>query len=85
MVRAVGIGGGVVPAAATKIDSGAMAVSAVGVVESVTCTVKSDVAAELGVPVITPLDDRASSVGSAPVVMVHEYGAVPPEATRLAE
>lgn len=72
------------PAAATKIDSGAVAVSAVGVVESVTRTVKSDVPAALGVPVTTPLDERLSPAGGEPKVVVHEYGAVPPEATRVA-
>jgi hypothetical protein len=53
---------------------------------SVTRAVKLKVLAILGVPVMAPvLAFRLSPGGSAPAASVHVYGAVPPEATRLAE
>jgi hypothetical protein len=48
-----------------------------GVVESLTCTVKPKVPAAFGVPEITPPEARLSPEGSDPEATVHEYGACP--------
>jgi hypothetical protein len=47
---------------------------------STTRTVKFEVPAVDGVPLIVPVEDRISGAGSAPCVMDHVYGVVPPEA-----
>jgi len=52
----------------------------VGGVESVTCTVKLDVPAAVGVPEITPAVLNASPAGSEPLSRFHSMGDVPPEA-----
>lgn len=50
----------------------AVVLAGVGVCESVTLTVKFDVATTVGVPLIAPLDGfRVSPVGRLPDVMVH--------------
>ena len=57
-------------------------VSAVPPVESVTCAVKVNVPAAVGVPVIAPVP--AANVrppGSVPETIEYVYGAVPPPAT----
>jgi hypothetical protein len=56
-----------------------------GEVESVTCTVKLDRPALVGVPLIVPPLPRLRPAGSDPEVTVHEYGVVPPEAARVDE
>ena len=47
---------------------------------SVALTVKSNVPAVVGVPVIAPLLDNVKPPGSAPALIDHVYGAVPPVA-----
>ena len=56
-----------------------------GCEESETDTVKLEVPALLGVPEITPPDDRVSPAGRDPEAMLHTYGAIPPLADRVAE
>jgi hypothetical protein len=56
----------VAEAAETTMEKLAVAVLAVGVLESVTRTVKVDVPVVLGVPEITPADESESPVGSEP-------------------
>lgn len=70
---------------AITMPSAFVAVSA-GVVESLTCTVKSAVPAAVGVPVITPVAlCKVRPAGRAPAVNVHdEYGGVPPVAFSVA-
>jgi hypothetical protein len=68
----------------TEILSGCEACSA-GEEESVTCTVKLDRPARVGVPLIVPLLLRLRPAGNEPDVTVHEYGVVPPEAARVDE
>jgi hypothetical protein len=59
------------PPAETTIERSAVAVRAVGVVESVTVTVKSEVPAAVGVPEMAPLEaSRLSPAESDPVVTV---------------
>jgi hypothetical protein len=60
-----------VPAAATLIERACVAVLAVGAVESVTVTVKFEVAAAVGVPVITPAELSVNPAGSVPTVTAH--------------
>ena len=63
----------------------AVAVFAVGVSESVTLTVKFAVPEAVGVPEMAPV--AALSVkptGKLPLVMVHEYGVMPPVACNVA-
>jgi hypothetical protein len=63
-----------------------VAVWAVGVVESVTFTVKLNVPAEVGVPEITPLDAvKLSPGGRRPELMLQVYGVTPPVAVKVAE
>src|SRR3989304_3409264 len=51
---------------------------------SVTCTVKFDVPAVVGVPLITPVAVlRASPVGSGPTDTAQLYGVLPPAATTV--
>jgi hypothetical protein len=60
------------PLGAITIERAAVAVRAVGVVESVTVTVKSEVAAAVGVPVMAPVEaSRLSPAGKVPVVTDH--------------
>ena len=56
-----------------------------GVVKSVTCTVKLELPVLLGVPAMAPLDERLRPDGNEPAVIVHRYGGVPPEAESVAE
>ena len=51
--------------------------------ESVTLTVKLDVPAVVGVPVIVPVLDNVRPAGRDPALMVHVYGAVPPDTPRV--
>jgi len=68
------------------IERALVAVRAVGVVESVTVTVKSEVPAAVGVPVMIPVESsRLKPAGSVPVVTDHVYGVTPPEAARVCE
>jgi hypothetical protein len=60
-----------VTADSTEIESACVAVRGVGVVESVTCTVKVELPGLLGVPVMAPLDERLRPAGSEPVVIAH--------------
>ena len=53
--------------------------------ESVTCTVKLDSPAVVGVPLIVPLLFKLRPVGKEPEANVHEYGSVPPEAVSAVE
>ena len=60
-----------VPAVVTVILSACEAVSDFGVVESVTCTVKPNVPAVVGVPEIAPvLAAKLNPVGSEPALML---------------
>jgi hypothetical protein len=67
----------------TIIERAFVAVLAVGVVESVTVTVKFEVAAVVGVPEITPAELSVNPAGSVPVVTAHVYGVVPLLAARV--
>jgi hypothetical protein len=60
-------------------------VACVAVLESVPVTVKVQVQAAVGVPVIAPVLESASPAGSAPLATVVEkvYGAAPPEAVSV--
>jgi hypothetical protein len=70
--------------ALTTIAKAAVAVRGVGLVESVTCTVKLEVPVAVGVPeIVAPL--RLNPAGSAPAVIAHVYGGVPPPAASVAE
>src|SRR4051794_32311498 len=51
--------------------------------ESVTLTVKLEVPAVVGVPVIVPFVASVSPAGSDPALTDHVYGAVPPLAVRV--
>ena len=74
-----------VTAAVTVMLRAFVAVCAVGVVESVTFTVKLLVPAAVGVPEIAPVDAfRVKPAGRAPVTMLHEYGVLPPFAANVA-
>jgi hypothetical protein len=53
--------------------------------ESVTCTVKLDWPALVGVPLIVPALLKLRPAGNAPDTTVHEYGVVPPVAANVAE
>jgi hypothetical protein len=55
----------------TAMDRSAVALWGVGVVESVTCTVKLELPVVLGVPVMAPLDERLRPEGSEPAVIAH--------------
>ena len=55
-----------------------VAVFAVGVLLSVTLTVKLEVPALVGAPEIAPLEDRLKPAGRDPEATTHVYGAVPP-------
>jgi hypothetical protein len=59
----------------TVSDNGAVAVCAA---LSVTFTVKFDVPAVVGVPLMVPLAERAKPAGKVPTETVHVYGVVPP-------
>lgn len=50
----------------------AMAVFGVGLIESVTCTVKLYGPAVVGVPVIVPVDPTVSPGGKVPLEKLHE-------------
>jgi hypothetical protein len=66
-------------------DSDRTAICGVGMVESVTLTAKLKVPDVVGVPEIVPLDvPSVKPAGSAPELMLHEYGIVPPAAARVA-
>ena len=80
MVMLTGVG-----AAATAILNVCVAVCAVGVVESVTCTAKSKVPEVVGVPEIMPVEAfKLRPGGKEEEVIDHVYGVVPPVAARLA-
>jgi hypothetical protein len=52
--------------------------------ESLTFAVKVEVAAAVGVPVMTPVDEfSASPAGSVPDEMLQAYGVLPPAAARV--
>jgi hypothetical protein len=71
-------------AGATVIERAWVAVCAV-VAESRACTVKEEVPAVVGVPEITPVEAfKLNPAGNEPVVMLHVYGEVPPEAANVA-
>jgi hypothetical protein len=61
------------------MESGLLAFC-IGVEESVTCTVKADCPALVGVPLIIPALLKLRPAGKLPESTVHEYGIVPPEA-----
>lgn len=70
----------------TVMESFALAVNGVGVLESVAVTVKDVVPITAGVPVMTPLLPlSARPAGSFPVVTVQKSGGVPPLADKPAE
>jgi len=53
---------------------------------SVTRTVKFEVPAVVGVPVIAPVDPfNVKPAGKLPTTVAHVYGVVPPAATKVAE
>src|SRR5579859_2207470 len=72
-----------VGAALTVMLRLAVAVLGVGKAESLTCTVKVDVPAAVGVPEIWPDEFRLIPGGSEPAVTSQVYGATPPLAFRL--
>ena len=73
---------GEVPAE-TAILSGCVAVL---LLASVTFTVKEDVPEVVGVPEIAPDEAvKVNPAGSEPLLMLHEYGVVPPVACSVAE
>ena len=52
----------------------------------VTFTVKENVPEAVGVPAITPDEAvKVNPAGSEPLLMLHEYGVVPPVACSVAE
>jgi hypothetical protein len=53
--------------------------------ESVTCTVKLDCPALVGVPLMIPFLLKIRPAGNDPDRTVHEYGSVPPEAVSVVE
>lgn len=53
--------------------------------ESVTLAVKANVPSVVGVPLMRPEEESVSPGGSAPVVSPKVYGAMPPDAVRVAE
>jgi hypothetical protein len=60
--------------------------SGVGVVESTTWTVKGELPALVGVPLITPAEERVNPVGrEVPFARVKVYGVTPPAAVNVAE
>jgi hypothetical protein len=71
--------------AATTILRFAVDVCFVGLLESVTCTVKLNVPAAPGVPEITPALLSDSPAGSEPALSAHVYGGMPPLAASVAE
>src|SRR5271167_3371152 len=72
--------------ALTVIETGAVALRATGVVESVTRRVKSEVPAARGYPKMTPLVTfRVRPGGSLPDDTDHRYGGFPPVAPRVVE
>jgi hypothetical protein len=72
-------------AAATAILNVCVAVCAVGVVESVTFTVKPKAPEAVGVPEIMPVEAfKLRPGGKEEEVIDHVYGVVPPVAARLA-
>jgi peptidoglycan/LPS O-acetylase OafA/YrhL len=66
------------------MESVTFAVSGTGDVLSVTWSVNVEWAGELGMPVMVPLGVRSNPAGREPSGSVHEYGRVPPDATRVA-
>jgi hypothetical protein len=62
-----------------------VAVFAVGVVESVTFTVKVEEPAVVGVPEIVPPVERVKPAGKVPELILQEYGVVPPVAASVVE
>jgi hypothetical protein len=72
-------------ASRTVMDSCCVAVSPLGVVESVSSTVKSGMPAVVGVPEIVPSGLSDSPSGSDPLSSDHAYGAVPPDPASVAE
>ena len=72
-------------AAATVSEKDFVAVCVVGVVESPTFAVKLKEPEAVGVPETVPAADRAKPAGSAPELMLQEYGAVPPLAASVVE
>jgi hypothetical protein len=72
------------PDADTSIETAAVAVLWVGLVESVTSIVKLDVPVPVGVPLITPVDaTRDSPAGSDPELIDQLYGVMPPVAVNV--
>ena len=71
---------------ATTISKVATAVCFVGMLESVTCTVKLYVPAVVGVPEMRPeLPARFNPGGRVPLLTDHVYGDVPPVRANVAE
>ena len=62
-----------------------MAVCAVGVVASVTFTVKLKEPEAVGVPEIVPPDESVRPAGKAPALRLQLYGVVPPAAASVVE
>ena len=74
----------IVSPAPTLIDRFAVFVSAVGLLESVTVTVKLEVPTAVGLPVMAPVVSfSVSPAGRVPVVTVQLYGDVPPLAASV--
>jgi hypothetical protein len=75
-----------VEAAVTTRLSDSLADCALGVVESVTFTVKDVVPTAVGVPLIWPVAEfNAKPFGKLPPKIIHVYGVVPPVAARIVE
>jgi hypothetical protein len=53
--------------------------------ESFTCTVNEELPGDVGFPEIVPDAASVKPAGSAPAVMLHEYGVVPPLAASVVE
>ena len=70
---------------ATAMLNGLVAIFAVGVVESVTCTVKLNVPEVVGVPVMAPVEAaKLNPGGNEPALMLQAYGVSPTLAARVA-
>jgi hypothetical protein len=76
--------GTIVSAAAIRIVSDFVA-SCAGLLESVRRTVKSEIPAVVGVPLMTPPDDSARPAGNVPEALDHAYGVVPLTPAKVAE
>ncbi|MBB5342491.1 hypothetical protein HDF10_000441 [Edaphobacter lichenicola] len=71
-------GGGVTGGAADMVKPNCPATLCAGELESVTVIVNEKLPLEVGVPEITPVEDRLSPEGNCPAVTLQVYAGVPP-------